>query len=78
MFLHNAEDYQDLWQWSVENYADFWEEFFYFSDICFAQAYDEVREQRPGVPRGRHVEMCRWLMGQRALLIFPSGSAGAN
>jgi acetoacetyl-CoA synthetase len=43
------EDYQDLWQWSVENYADFWEEFFYFSDICFAQAYDEVVDGSKGI-----------------------------
>lgn len=35
-------NYQELWKWSVDNYANFWEEFFDFAGIKFSQAHDEV------------------------------------
>ena len=36
------DNYQDLWKWSVVDYAAFWEEFFYFSGIKYSQPHNEV------------------------------------
>ena len=35
-------NYAELWDWSVKNYANFWEDFFHFSGIKHSQPYDEV------------------------------------
>ena len=38
------ETYADLWQWSVERYDKFWEDFFHFSDIKYSKLYNKVSE----------------------------------
>ncbi|XP_062500603.1 acetoacetyl-CoA synthetase-like [Corticium candelabrum] len=45
----NLANYDDLWQWSVENYPDFWETFFHFSDILCSQSYEEVVDRSKGI-----------------------------
>jgi len=47
--LHNANgyllllaNYDDLYQWSVESYSDFWAEFWKYSNIVCSRLYDEV------------------------------------
>ena len=34
--------YDELWQWSVDHYDTFWEEFFHFSNVKYSVPYDEV------------------------------------
>ncbi len=37
-----TESYDDLWQWSVDNVASFWEEFWYFSGLKYSQKFESV------------------------------------
>jgi acetoacetyl-CoA synthetase len=41
---HNLklDSYNDLWQWSVQEYPKFWEEFLHFSKIKYSQPYTKV------------------------------------
>lgn len=41
---HNAigDSYQDLWQWSVDNPAQFWEEIWHYTAIIASRPYDRV------------------------------------
>lgn len=48
-YLYNADmdlllaaNYDDLYQWSVESYSDFWAEFWKYSNIVCSRLYDEV------------------------------------
>lgn len=36
------ESYKELWQWSVDNTANFWEEFWYFSDLKYSRKFESV------------------------------------
>lgn len=41
-YLLLAANYDELYQWSVESYSDFWAEFWKFSNIICSRLYDEV------------------------------------
>lgn len=36
------ENYQQLWEWSVENYPDFWKECWSFFGIVHSESFEEV------------------------------------
>lgn len=44
-FISFSENYNDLYQWSVESYSDFWAEFWKFSGIVYSRMYDEVSRE---------------------------------
>lgn len=61
-----AANYDELYQWSVEHYSDFWAEFWKFSGIVFSRLYDEVgrsvREPlvvRPQAPLRKRCSLAR-------------------
>lgn len=37
-----GDSYQDLWQWSVDNPAAFWEEIWHYTGIRASKGYDKV------------------------------------
>jgi len=39
-----AGSYKELHEWSVNNYAEFWEECFHFFDILHSAPYSQVRK----------------------------------
>ncbi|XP_065054567.1 acetoacetyl-CoA synthetase-like [Rhopilema esculentum] len=41
-FAVNIENYQDLWQWSVDNTSLFWGEFWHFSGLKYSQKFESV------------------------------------
>lgn len=41
-YLFLPANYDDLYQWSVESYSDFWAEFWKYSNIVCSRLYDEV------------------------------------
>uniref|UniRef100_A0A1X7VJ56 Acetoacetyl-CoA synthetase n=1 Tax=Amphimedon queenslandica TaxID=400682 RepID=A0A1X7VJ56_AMPQE len=63
-------DYAELWDWSVKNYANFWEEFFHFSGIKHSQPYDEVVDISKGIAdvpewfRGCHLNFAENLLNR--------------
>lgn len=52
--------YHDLYQWSVESYADFWAEFWKFSGIVSSRMYEEVVDPSKGV-----ADVPEWFAGSR-------------
>ncbi|CAK6439942.1 unnamed protein product [Pipistrellus nathusii] len=52
--------YHDLYQWSVESYADFWAEFWKFSGIVSSRMYDQVVDPSKGV-----ADVPEWFAGSR-------------
>ncbi|XP_036077091.1 acetoacetyl-CoA synthetase isoform X2 [Rousettus aegyptiacus] len=54
------ENYNDLYQWSVESYSDFWAEFWKFSGIVYSRMYDEVVDTSKGV-----ADIPEWFRGSR-------------
>jgi acetoacetyl-CoA synthetase len=58
-FDDHISSYDELWQWSVENIADFWETFWEFSGIKFSRDYDQVVDD-PGKMPG-----AKWFTGAR-------------
>jgi acetoacetyl-CoA synthetase len=50
-------DYDQLWQWSVDNIADFWALFWEFADIIASKPYDQVVDD-PGKMPG-----AKWFSG---------------
>ncbi|XP_037367221.1 acetoacetyl-CoA synthetase isoform X1 [Talpa occidentalis] len=54
------ENYDDLYQWSVESYSDFWAEFWKFSGIVFSRMYDEVVDLSKGI-----ADVPEWFKGSR-------------
>ncbi|KAM5312001.1 acetoacetyl-CoA synthetase isoform 2-T2 [Glossophaga mutica] len=54
------ENYHDLYQWSVESYADFWAEFWRFSGVVSSRMYDEVVDTSKGV-----TDVPEWFKGSR-------------
>uniref|UniRef100_A0A8C9AM72 Acetoacetyl-CoA synthetase n=1 Tax=Prolemur simus TaxID=1328070 RepID=A0A8C9AM72_PROSS len=54
------ENYDDLYNWSVESYSDFWAEFWKFSGIVFSRMYDEVVDTSKGI-----ADVPEWFKGSR-------------
>lgn len=50
--------YQHLWEWSVQSYDTFWEEFFHFSGLKFSQNYIEVVDTSKNI-----TEIPEWFHG---------------
>lgn len=50
---HNikADNYHDLWQWSVDDPAKFWEEVWHYTGIKAATPYEKVRSRIMGSSR---------------------------
>uniref|UniRef100_A0A5F9DEV0 Acetoacetyl-CoA synthetase n=1 Tax=Oryctolagus cuniculus TaxID=9986 RepID=A0A5F9DEV0_RABIT len=55
-----AENYNDLYHWSVESYPDFWAEFWKFSGLVFSRMYDEVVDTSKGI-----ADVPEWFRGSR-------------
>ncbi|XP_039361514.1 acetoacetyl-CoA synthetase [Mauremys reevesii] len=53
-------NYNELYQWSVESYSDFWAEFWKFSEIVFSRLYDEVVDPSKGI-----ADVPEWFKGSR-------------
>uniref|UniRef100_A0A8D0H1S1 Acetoacetyl-CoA synthetase n=1 Tax=Sphenodon punctatus TaxID=8508 RepID=A0A8D0H1S1_SPHPU len=53
-------NYNELYQWSVEFYPDFWAEFWKFSGIVFSRLYEEVIDPSKGI-----ADVPEWFKGSR-------------
>ncbi|KAM8818179.1 acetoacetyl-CoA synthetase isoform 2-T2 [Rhynchonycteris naso] len=53
-------NYDELYQWSVESYSDFWAEFWKFSGLVSSRMYDEVVDPSKGV-----ADVPEWFKGSR-------------
>ncbi|XP_069071475.1 acetoacetyl-CoA synthetase [Pleurodeles waltl] len=53
-------NYNELYQWSVESYPDFWAEFWNFSGIVASCPYDEVIDRSLGI-----ADVPEWFKGSR-------------
>uniref|UniRef100_A0A670KJR2 Acetoacetyl-CoA synthetase n=1 Tax=Podarcis muralis TaxID=64176 RepID=A0A670KJR2_PODMU len=53
-------NYNELYHWSVNHYADFWAEFWKFSGIVFSRLYDEVIDPSKGI-----ADVPEWFKGSR-------------
>ncbi|XP_075574909.1 acetoacetyl-CoA synthetase isoform X2 [Pelecanus crispus] len=53
-------NYDDLYQWSVESYADFWAEFWKYSNIICSCPYDEVVDTSKSI-----ADVPEWFKGSR-------------
>ncbi|XP_054852321.1 acetoacetyl-CoA synthetase [Eublepharis macularius] len=53
-------NYNELYQWSVEHYPDFWAEFWKFSGITFSRLYTEVIDSSKGI-----ADVPEWFRGSR-------------
>ena len=42
IILFFAVCYKELYEWSCQNYSEFWEELWQFCDIKYSQSYEEV------------------------------------
>ena len=55
----NFIDYDDLYQWSVDNIADFWAEMWDFAGIKASKTYDQVIDDPTRMPGAK------WFTGSR-------------
>ncbi|OXB58761.1 hypothetical protein ASZ78_012357 [Callipepla squamata] len=53
-------NYNDLYQWSVESFADFWAEFWKYSNIVCSRLYDEVVDTSKSI-----ADVPEWFKGSR-------------
>ncbi|KAJ7400762.1 Acetoacetyl-CoA synthetase [Pitangus sulphuratus] len=53
-------NYDDLYQWSVESYSDFWAEFWKYSNIVCSRLYDEVVDTSKSI-----ADVPEWFKGSR-------------
>ncbi|KAM9329105.1 acetoacetyl-CoA synthetase [Gastrophryne carolinensis] len=53
-------NYNELYQWSVKNYPEFWGEFWDFSGIVYSRKYDEVIDRSKGI-----ADIPEWFPGSR-------------
>ncbi|KAK4813200.1 hypothetical protein QYF61_017635 [Mycteria americana] len=53
-------NYDDLYQWSVESYSDFWAEFWKYSNIICSRLYDEVVDTSKSI-----ADVPEWFKGSR-------------
>ena len=58
-YHQDFKDYGPLYEWSVENIADFWETMWEFADIIVSQPYDEVIDDVSKMPGAQ------WFSGAR-------------
>ncbi|XP_067861854.1 acetoacetyl-CoA synthetase [Heptranchias perlo] len=56
----NLANYNELYQWSVENYPEFWAEFWKFSGLVSSHLYNEVIDRTKGV-----ADVPEWFKGSR-------------
>ncbi|XP_022093321.1 acetoacetyl-CoA synthetase-like [Acanthaster planci] len=56
----NLETYDELWRWSTENYADFWEACWKFVDIIHSKSYDKVVDKDKII-----LDIPEWFAGSR-------------
>jgi len=54
------ESYQELWQWSVDQYSDFWKEFWSFSGLMHSKTFDNVVDTEAPMP-----SIPEWFSGSR-------------
>ncbi|CAH1801308.1 unnamed protein product [Owenia fusiformis] len=54
------ESYSQLYNWSVENYSEFWEEVWNFTDIVFSRTFQQVIDKNANIS-----EIPRWFTGSR-------------
>jgi acetoacetyl-CoA synthetase len=45
-YLINLESYWDLYEWSINNIPEFWEQFWVYSDIKCSVPYEQVSEDQ--------------------------------
>ncbi|KAM5192666.1 acetoacetyl-CoA synthetase [Mantella aurantiaca] len=53
-------NYNELYQWSVESYPEFWAEFWDFSGLVYSRMYDEVIDRSKGI-----ADIPEWFRGSR-------------
>ncbi|XP_067911170.1 acetoacetyl-CoA synthetase [Heterodontus francisci] len=53
-------NYNELYRWSVENYPEFWAEFWKFSELVYSHHYSEVIDKTKGV-----ADVPEWFKGSR-------------
>ncbi|XP_048467670.1 acetoacetyl-CoA synthetase-like [Rhincodon typus] len=53
-------NYNELYHWSVENYPEFWAEFWKFSGLVYSQHYSEVVDRTKGI-----ADVPEWFKGSR-------------
>jgi acetoacetyl-CoA synthetase len=58
-YHQNFSDFAPLYQWSIENIADFWETMWEFADIVASKPYDQVIDDDTKMPGAR------WFTGAR-------------
>jgi acetoacetyl-CoA synthetase len=58
-YSHNFVDYTSLYEWSIENIADFWETMWEFADIIASKPYDEIIDDVSKMPGAQ------WFSGAR-------------
>ena len=63
-FNQNFNDYASLYDWSVENIANFWETMWEFADIIASKPYDQVIDDVAKMPGA-----C-WFSGSRVMAVF--------
>jgi len=54
------ESYQELWQWSVDQYSEFWKEFWSFSRLMHSKTFDNVVDTEAPMPN-----VPEWFSGSR-------------
>ena len=58
-YNQNFKEYASLYDWSIENIADFWETMWEFADIIVSKPYDQVIDDASKMPGAR------WFSGAR-------------
>ncbi len=58
-YKHTFNDYKSLYEWSIENIADFWATMWEYADIIASQPYDQVIDDAVKMPGAR------WFSGAR-------------
>ena len=58
-YNHNFRDYASLYDWSVENIAEFWAAFWEFADVIHSKPYDEIIDDATKMPGAE------WFAGAR-------------
>ena len=58
-YAKNFTEYKELWQWSVENIPEFWEEMWDFGDIVASKPFDQAIDDATKMPGAK------WFPGAR-------------
>lgn len=59
-FNLNLKTYKELYNWSISNYADFWEEVWHFCEVKHSQIYEQVIDKTKGI-----ADIPEWFSGSR-------------